>query len=761
MLKKKICQIIVLAAVVVPPFSQASAAARKTRLPQWTLAAGGSLQIPFIRNQGQADDPAVAYYADTFACRVSVTRHGKMVYHLDRANSIEEKSRAVVKERLLGAEIAVAGLDKAVTKASHYQGNDPAKWRDNLACYQSIVMGRIRPGIRLELKAHGNNVEKLFHVGPGADPGKIRMAVEGVEALRVDAAGELILSAGSEVMRFSRPVAFQYVNGQKHGVAVDYHVQGRTYGFRLGAYDSDEELVIDPLITSFVYSNGDYADFRALAADSAGHVYAAGFAKYKCVVLKLDARLEKVLAVVIFGGSQGAFKYDHDMINAMGVDSQDNIFVAGTTKNWDFPVTAGCYDNRAGLRQGATAIVSSPEGFITKFNSDLQMRASTYFGGDFIDEIYGLAVDPRDNICVTGYTKAFTITPGDVPFPVTPNAYDQDTGGYLQSKAFVSRLNNDLDTLLASTLLGGTKAPNDPNDKDESHCIAVDAAGSIYIAGMAQNRDFPTTPNCVDAVIAGASEAFVAKFDAALEHLEASTFLGGMVDEQAVSIAVDKSGDIFVGGWTESTDFPTKAGCYDTQHSGNEEDSFVVRLNNAMTELKASTLLGEKTHDGSVGDDMLSCLALSADGKTVFVAGRTESRLFPTTPGCFDDSYNGGETWHDRDPWDPDQGDGFFAAFNSDLTRLTYSTFLGGKRLDYADALLVNGGDVLVAGETTSDDFPLSVPVESNGPLSRGFISRFNSSETPADPGGNGNNNTAASGGGGGGGCFIQLLPGR
>ena len=110
-------------------------------------------------------------------------------------------------------------------------------------------MGHIEPGIRLELKAHGNNVEKLFYIKPGADPGKIRMAIEKAKALRVNAAGELVLLNDSESMRFSKPVAFQYINGQKREVPVEYFVQDQTYGFKIGAYDMTAELAIDPLIT--------------------------------------------------------------------------------------------------------------------------------------------------------------------------------------------------------------------------------------------------------------------------------------------------------------------------------------------------------------------------------------------------------------------------------------------------------------------------------------------------------------------------------
>ena len=374
-----------------------------------------------------------------------------------------------------------------------------------------------------------------------------------------------------------------------------------------------------------------------------------------------------------------------------------------------------------------------------------------------------MAIDPQDNVCVTGYTRQFDYEYYQrSPFPVTENAYDQDFGQQGQHKAFVSKLNNDLTELLASTLLGGTQTGSDSRDKDESYCIAIDANGAIYIGGQAQNRNFPTTLDCVDPIVSGDREAFVAKFDSNLEHLLASTFLGGMENEQVTAIALDKFGDIFAGGWTDSVDFPLKAGGYNTEYSGTAEDSFVVKLNNTMTELKASTLLRQTANLG-IGDEVISGLMLSSDEKTVFVVGRTESKSFPTTLGCFDDTFNDKKenvgALDGRNLRDADSGDGFFSTFNSELTELTYSTFLGGGDLDYIDALLANGDDVLVAGETFAD-FPLTEPYDFHKVHTRGFISRFSSDETPSNPDDNDNNDVNSRGGGGGGGCFLQSLLG-
>ena len=96
-LKNKLCLMGALVATIFMPLFPTLAAVQKARTPkQWTLTAGTSLQIPFIENQGQVGDPAVAYYADTFACRVSVTRDGQVIYHLGHQAENQQKEPVTI-----------------------------------------------------------------------------------------------------------------------------------------------------------------------------------------------------------------------------------------------------------------------------------------------------------------------------------------------------------------------------------------------------------------------------------------------------------------------------------------------------------------------------------------------------------------------------------------------------------------------------------------------------------------------------------------
>uniref|UniRef100_UPI003BF97DD5 galactose-binding domain-containing protein n=1 Tax=Candidatus Amarolinea aalborgensis TaxID=2249329 RepID=UPI003BF97DD5 len=233
--------------------------------------------------------------------------------------------------------------------------------------------------------------------------------------------------------------------------------------------------------------------------------------------------------------------------------------------------------------------------------------------------------------------------------------------------------------LLYSTFLGGSG-----NDCNHRCVLAVDTAGSAYIAGMTLSSDFPTTAGVFDPVYNGAEDAFVAKLNAAGSGLSYATFLGGAGSDFAYSIAVDASGAAYLTG-AASADFPTTQGAFNTNGGG----VFVTKLSATGDALVYSTFLG---------DGAGYALAVDASG-AAYVTGQTTSTAFPTTIGALDTSYNGG-------------GDAFAVKLDATGSTLVYGTFLGGTALEYGGAevgsnLVVDAsGNLYLAGQTSSTDFP-------------------------------------------------------
>jgi hypothetical protein len=188
----------------------------------------------------------------------------------------------------------------------------------------------------------------------------------------------------------------------------------------------------------------------------------------------------------------------------------------------------------------------------------------------------------------------------------------------------------------------------------------------------------------------------VTKFNATGTALVYSTFLGGTSADEIDGISVDSAGEVTVEGSTLSTDFPTTPGAFDTTYNGNW-DAFAARLNASGTGLVFSTYLG-----GS-GNDLCWAGATDASG-AVYVVGEADSSPdYPTTPGAYDPTFNGGNiTISGYD------SDAFVTKLNSSGTALEYSTFLGGSLDDdVANGVAVDAaGEASVVGVTHSANFP-------------------------------------------------------
>ena len=146
----------------------------------------------------------------------------------------------------------------------------------------------------------------------------------------------------------------------------------------------------------------------------------------------------------------------------------------------------------------------------------------------------------------------------------------------------------------------------------------------------------------------------------------------------------ESGGSVYVAGYTTSTNFPgTTAGAQPAYGGGG--DAFITLLSADLKTLTQSTYLG------GAGSDSAQSLAVS--GGNVYVAGNTQSSIFPGTTGGAQ-SINGGGV------------DVFVSLLSADLKTLTQSTFLGGNGNDYAESMALSGGNVYVAGETYSSNFP-------------------------------------------------------
>jgi hypothetical protein len=615
-----------------------------------------TLRIPFVANNSRLD-PRVSYYASTFAGAVYVTRDGKIVYSLQGRDrdvttryGIKKRFGWTITESLVAGRSRPRGDGPTRTHASFFVGNDTARWKKGVATYDSVALGEVWPGVDVRLRAHGGSVEKLFTVSPGADASRIRIKMTGTRSLRVDSAGRLVAATDRGEVTFTRPVGYQERGGIRRAVAVAYRAKGRQYGFSVSGHDPALPVKIDPL-----------------------------------------------LQATYLGGS-GRF----DSISALAVHPiTGEVFVAGSAQSTDFPGTTGGAQPVSG---------SNGDVFVARLDSTLTtLIQATYLGGSSNEQTPAIAIHPTTgDVYVTGLTQS-------TDFPGTAGGAQPSFGGG-DFDAFVARLNATLTTLIQSTYLGG-------GGEDNPLAVVIHpATGEVFVAGsLGCSRfpcsNFPGTAGGAQPAPGGGGfgDAFVARLNATLTTLSQATYLGGSDgSDYAFALGIHPAtGEVYVAGLTESTDFPGTAG--GAQPVSGGLDAFVARLNATLTTLIQATYLGGSAFEEVTG------LAIHPTTGEVFVSGVTSSADFPGTAGGAQPIFAGADA------------DAFVARLNATLTTLNQATYLGGNSDDFGAVIAIHPmtGEVFVSGITNSTNFPGTSPGAQ--PVPGGldaFVARLNATLT-------------------------------
>jgi hypothetical protein len=178
-----------------------------------------------------------------------------------------------------------------------------------------------------------------------------------------------------------------------------------------------------------------------------------------------------------------------------------------------------------------------------------------------------------------------------------------------------------------------------------------------------------------------------------IDPLIYSTYIGGSDLTEVNDLVVDNNGFAYITGYTNSTDYDTTAGAFQTTYGGGWSDIIVTKLNTSGTGLVYSTFLGGYYFNVNIGDDRGYGIAVDNSGQ-VFVTGITYSTNFPVTTGVIQSNYIDG-------------GDVFVTKLNASGTALIYSTYLGGSNMDAAFGIKIDSnGNAYIAGKTLSNNFP-------------------------------------------------------
>jgi len=499
-----------------------------------------------------------------------------------------------------------------------------------LISYQEIGGTRIPVDSRFVVHDEGDGVYSYgFEIGPQYDPDypliidpillySTFLGGNGTDFglhIAVDASNNAYVTGSTSSVNFPTTAgAFDRTfGGDRDAFVTKLNAAGTAlvYSTFIGGSEFDEatNIVVDDLGQAYITGTTGSADFPTTpgAFQTSIPGIRSGF------VTKLNADGSALVYSTYLGGS------GDQTGNSIAVDSLGQAYVAGVTTSDDFPVTPGAYQMaNAGLTDGfvtklnpagsglvystyvggsdndfATGVVITPSGsaiisgttfssnfpttdgafqrtlrgfsdaFVARLNpTGTALEFSTLLGGDSFEAGESVAVDAQENVYVTGSTSS-------ADFPTTPGAFQTAFGG--DEDAFVTKFNPAGTALMYSTYLGGMNS-------DEGTDIVVDAGGNAYVTGETGSPNFPVTPGAFQSSFGGGfSDAFAAVVNTAGNALVYSTYLGGSSNDTGNGIAIDSSFNFYVTGSTQSVNFPTSPGAFQTALLGSE-NAFVTKL---------------------------------------------------------------------------------------------------------------------------------------------------------------------------------------
>lgn len=637
----------------------APAAVKARQLDLDTLSA--KLPVHFVENRGQSPQ-AVRFEVTAQHHKVFLTSNEVVFAAAPEVNAMRRSEAIRLKFEGASPSPAIEGTEMLPGKFNYFIGNDPSKWKTDVPSYKGVAYKGLYKGVDLVFKDSDGQIERDFVISPGVEPSVIRMKYGGARKIHISKKGELVVEAPLSVLTEAKPDAYQNIHGKTVKVAADFRIgkDGRV-AFGVGDYDRSQPLIIDPVFRFSTLVGGNLDD-RAfgLAVDATG------------------------------------------------------IYLAGQTTSINFPATGSFGPLGGGVNEFALKLALDGSSLIY----------SDIIGGSSPEAAIAAQVHPGDGtLYILGVTTS-------ADFPTTVGAFDTSYNG--NQDYHVARINAEGNAFVWSTYIGGDGFELGLGGIDvynNGDCWIV--GGSSSLGPFQSEHPYPVVPSfgtSLRTINSGSFDgvATAIRFNGA--SVVTSGFWGGTGVDQGSGVAINRSeGDFYYCGFTTSADAPVctsvgvpfascQAAGFDITYNGSI-DAHITRFSSLGNPL-GSTFLGDPVNADA--DDTIRGItfdeAIRPARPNVYVAGYTNGPGYPTTPGAFDASYNGGGA------------DQVVTKFNPTLSALSYSTFIGGSMNDLAFGIAVNSaGNAYVTGYTGSTNFPVFPPTSVSGGGDDATITKLNS----------------------------------
>ncbi len=567
---------------------------------------------------------------------------------------------------------------------NYYSATTPESGITGVHQYRKVTYRNIYPGIDLEFLAGGVEPFKYnFIIDPGATIENIRFTIDGASDIKEED-GCLLFSTSMNAIQEKIPLSFFLQKNTRTDIEVAFRkIQGNTFGFFTPKeIPSDAILVIDPLpdiVWGTYYGGYDYDLLFDCSVDASGNVYSVGYtgsanyiATSGAYQTTLSGSYDAFLVKFNSSGVRQWGTYYGGYNNDYGFDisvSDSGIYIIGSTYSTNNIATGGAYQtvlngsadaflvkfNSSGLRQwgtyygggeyeqgvsvhcynngviyftgftqSATGIATTEayqtslnawqDAFLVKFDSSGARQWGTYYGGDSEDTGMDVSTDENGNIYFVGRTYSYNGI-------ATPEAHQSSLGGY--SDAFLAKFNSS-GLRQWGTYYGGSSS-------ESGNGVSIDNSGNVYLTGDTESTTGIATSGAHQLSLGGYSDAFLVKFNPSGTR-QWGTYYGGNDYDIGESVVADDNGDIYITGYTYSTNGISTVGSYQPDKAGGQ-DVFLANLNSTGVR-QWGTYYGGNDYD--IGESVVA-----DDNGDIYITGYTLSSDGIATPGAHQSSLGG------------------------------------------------------------------------------------------------------------------------
>lgn len=670
-----------------------------------------AMPLAFVEDRGRGDRDA-AYHAAGPGGAVRFSRRGVDITLPSavrrsassamgagvRPAASSTSAATIVHQDFVGtAGVEPRGERRLATRYGYLTGG-AANWRTSLPGYQELRYRELWPGIDLVYSGDGGHLKYTLTVEPGADPRQIQLAYNGVTGMAVTPSGALRVDTRDGSFSDTAPLVYQETDAGRVLISSSFDVLSPVaddrgvYTFRVGEYDQERPLIIDPTI--LLYS-GYVAEipieepfsffephFR-VALDGSRNAYIVGVtmgintADEDVFVAKVNAAGTALEYVLQLGGDQD------DWPAAIAVDAEGAAYITGRTGSDEasFPVIGG-----PSLVHGGDL-----DAFVAKILPDgSALEYCGYLGGAQEDSGYAIAVEDLpgggSHAYVLGNTRS-----NEATFPVALGP-DLTFGGV--QDGFVASVNAAGTGLEWCGYVGG-------DGYEMFTAMSRDVTGRLNLAGNTVSTP-ATLPLAVGPSLTtnGIWPGYLARLDPATFDFDYAGFIDG-VNPLALAAGPDQA--VYLAGytWENESVVPVVIGPDLVANNPNDQvytDGIVAKVKPDGSGLDYCGFIGGEFYD------IATDVAVDPAGHA-FVSGVTGSTeaTFPAVDGP-DLTFNGGP--------EGVYGDAFVAKVSPDGASLIYSGFVGGSGADRADGIALDAeGNAYIVGATSSTEttFPLVV----------------------------------------------------